>query len=56
MNTLVLIIDEFHIASHSDDQSRRYITRRNICPLNFLPKEFGTSSMRRYRQLHYQRE
>jgi hypothetical protein len=56
MNTLALIIDELYVASHSDNQSRRNITCRNICALNFFAKEFGASDVCRYRQLPYQRE
>jgi hypothetical protein len=48
------MIDEFYIASHSDDRSRRNIIRRNICALDFLSKKFGSFGARRRRQLAYQ--
>jgi hypothetical protein len=50
----IVMIDEFYIASHLDDRSRRNITRHNVCALNFLLKEFGSSGTRRHRQLAYQ--
>jgi len=51
----IVMIDEFDVASHADERSRRNVIPDKVCALDFFSKKRGNSGVRGCRQSVYQR-